>query len=179
MRTIMKANRAGVANPVARVRWALWLLLSLILAPVVQADSVLLSDTTLVSGNQSDVFSFLASGPGILSVKLTDIDWPQTLSSLSFTASDGKQVLASWSDAGSQSGAALSFNVTGGNYFADVLASAGGSLDLGAYSLSIQFTPAASPVPLPASGLLLVAGLAVLLVVRRAAHSRVNRAMAS
>jgi hypothetical protein len=164
-------KRAAVPSPAARARWALWLLLSLLLAPMVQAESVLLSDTSLVSGSQSEVFSFQAPGPGILSIQLTDVDWPQTLSSLSFMAGTGSQVLTSWSDTGSQSRANLSFQITGGHYFADVLASAGGTLDLGVYSLSIQFTPT-SPVPLPASGVLLLTGLVAIIVVRRAAHAK-------
>lgn len=154
-----------------RVRWALWLLLSLAAAPVTHAESVLLNDTTLVSGSQSGVFSFQTPGPGTLSVKLTDIDWPQTLSSLSFMATSGNKVLASWSDTASQSAMTLSFQVTGGRYFADVLATAGGPLDLGVYSLSIQFMPTA-PVPLPASGLLLLAGLGAVAAIRWLAHPK-------
>jgi hypothetical protein len=165
-------ERANILSLAIRVRWALWLLLSVVLAPVVRAESVLLSDTTLVSGSQSTVFSFQAPGPGTLSVELTDIDWPQTLSSLSFMATSGSQVLASWSDPGSQSGASLSFQVTGGRYFADVLATAGGPLDLGLYSLAIQFKPAVSPVALPASGVLLLTGLVLMVAVRRVAHAR-------
>lgn len=164
-------KRAGVPSPAARARWALWLLLSLLAAPVTHAESVLLSDTTLVSGSQSAVFSFQAPGPGTLSIQLTDIDWPQTLSSLSFMATSGNQVLASWSDSASQSAVTLSFQVTGGHYFADVLATAGGALDLGVYSLCIQFNPT-SPVPLPATGGLLLAGLAAFILIRRRTHSR-------
>lgn len=171
MRAIKEPGRATVPSAAARIRWALWLLLSLLLAPVVEADTVLLSDTTLVSGSQSSTFSFQAPGSGTLSLQLTDIDWPQALSSLSVTAGNGQQLLASWMDNGSQSTGSLSFQVTSGQYFADVLADAGGALDLGAYSLSVQFTPAASPVPLPASGLLLLGGLACVFVLRRAAHA--------
>jgi len=154
-----------------RLRWALWLLLSLVVAPVTHAESVLLNDTTLVSGSQSGVFSFQAPGPGTLSVTLTDIDWPQTLNSLSFMASTGNQVLASWSDTASQSAVTLSFQVTGGRYFADVLATAGGALDLGVYSLCIKFTPTA-PVPLPESGVLLLVGLGAVVAIRRLAHGK-------
>ena len=154
-----------------RARWALWLLLSLIVAPVTHAESVLLSDTTLVSGSESGVFAFQTPGPGTLSVTLTDVDWPQTLSSLSFMATTGNQVLASWSDTASQSAMTLSFQVTGGHYFADVLATAGGALDLGVYSLCIKYTPTA-PVPLPQSAVLLLAGLAAVVAIRRLARGK-------
>ena len=52
----------------------------------------------------------------------------------------------------------MSFMVpTAGTYFADVMATAGGPLDLGVYSLSISFSPSA--VPLPPSGRLLLGAL--------------------
>jgi hypothetical protein len=132
------------------------LLFYALLATVAQASTVLISDTTLVSGNESTVFSFSAPGPGTVSVELTNLDWPQPLSSLSFMAAAPDHVLSSWSGA-----SASSFQVTaGGNYFADVSAVAGGPLDLGVYSLSLTFTPAASPVPLPSSGALLLGAIA-------------------
>lgn len=152
-------RRTGAARgrgPVNRVLGLATLILCALLATVAQASTELLADTTLVSGSQSAVFSFNISGPGTVSVQLTNLDWPQALSSLSFMAGTASQVLSSWSGPGSAQ--SLSFQVaTGGSYFADVMAAAGGPLDLGAYSLSIAFTPAA-PVPLPPSGALLLVG---------------------
>jgi hypothetical protein len=137
-----------------------------------RADTVLVSSTSLVIGNQSSVYSFQAPGAGTVVAQVTNVDWPQLLSSLSFTAGSANQVMSSWSDPGSQPSATLSFDVSGpGMYFADILATAGGPLDLGVYSLSIKFLPAA-PVPLPAPAWLLLAGLAALLAWWRAASRR-------
>jgi hypothetical protein len=120
------------------------------------ADTVLLSDTTLISGTETADFSFTAPGPGTVSVTLTNIAWPQTLSNLNFLASTPSTVLSSWSTSGSQTG---SFGVSGsGTYFADVQATAQGPMNLGVYSLELTFSPQA-PVPLPASSWLLLAGL--------------------
>ncbi len=146
-------------------------LLGMLLSSAARAESVLLADTTLVSGSQSAVFSFQAPGPGTLSVEITNVDWPQMLSSLSFMATNGSQVLASWSDTVSQSQGSLSFQVAGGRYFADIMATAGGTLDLGVYSLCIQFKPT-SPVPLPATAVLLLTGLLAALVLRRVAAAK-------
>src|SRR5215472_4460346 len=124
------------------------------------AGSQVLADTTLVSGSSSNVFSFQASGPGVATVQLTNIAWPQNLTSLSFLATTPGEVLSQWSDppVSGTTTQTLSFAVpNSGTYFADVMATAGGPLDLGVYSLSISFTPNA--VPLPPSGLLLLTGL--------------------
>jgi hypothetical protein len=138
-----------------------------------RADTVLVSSTSLVIGSQSTVYSFQATGAGTMVAQVTNVDWPQLLSSLSFTAGSANHVMSSWSDPGSQLSATLSFNVSGpGMYFADILATAGGPLDLGVYSLSIKFLPATAPVPLPAPAWLLLAGLAALLARWRTASRR-------
>ena len=146
------------------------LLLGVAHASISSADSVLLSDSNLVSGSESSVFSFQAPGPGTVSVQITNVAWPQTLNSLSFMAATASQVLSSWSMSGAapttSTSQTLYFQVAkGGSYFADVAATAGGPLELGVYSLSLTFTPATSPVPLPGAAWLLIAGLATLLAV--------------
>jgi hypothetical protein len=121
------------------------------------ADMVLVSDTTLVSGNQSYVFTFNAPGPGTVTANLSNLAWPQQLGALSFDATTSNQVLSAWNDPGNQS---ASFQVANGTtYFAHITAAAQGPLDLGLYSLSLTFTPNGSPVPLPASGWLLLGAL--------------------
>jgi hypothetical protein len=145
-----------------------WLLLCALAAAQVHA-STLLTDTTLVTGSQSSVFSFDAPGPGTVTVELSDINWPQPLSSLNFLASSGDAVLSSWSTSGS---ATQYFQIAaGGPFFADVTATAGGSLDVGVYSLTLLFTPAA-PVPLPSAAALLLAACLVLLALSRLARVR-------
>jgi hypothetical protein len=131
-----------------------------------RADMLLLSDTTLVTGSESSVFSFTAPGPGTVTAQLTNLAWPQALSGLSFVAGSANNVMASWSNA-AQPGAGtqmVNFQVgSGGTYFADVTATPGGSLGLGVYSLTLNFSPAAPTVPLPASGWLLLAGIATMI----------------
>ena len=147
-------------------------LLALLLHGVpARAGNQVLADTTLVSGSSSEVFSFQASGPGVATVQLTNVDWPQNLTSMNFLAGSPGQVLSQWSDppAAGTTTQVLSFLVpSGGTYFADVSATAGGNLDLGVYSLAIYFTPNA--VPLPGSGWLLLGavliGIALLFVQR-------------
>jgi hypothetical protein len=142
--------------------FALFLLYALA-ATVAHASTLLISDTTLVTGNETAVFSFSVPGPGTVSVQLTNLDWPQALSSLSFMATTGNSVLSSGLDAGSGA-QSYAFSVPGGGtYFADVMATAGGSLDLGAYSFCLTFKPAGGPVPLPSSGVLLLCGALALL----------------
>jgi len=147
---------------------AAWVALALCASLAVQqarAESVLLNDTSLVTGSQSAVFSFEAPGPGVVVAQVVNIDWPQALSSLSFAAGSASKVMSSWSDTGSQGSATLSFSVSGpGMYFADIQATAGGPLDLGVYSMCIKFT---SAVPLPSPVWLLAAGLVALLAGRR------------
>lgn len=176
----MKDTRIGVA-----LRRQLWfraatlaaLLLALIQPMTASADSVLLSDSNLVSGSQSSVFSFEAPGPGTVSVQITNVAWPQTLNSLSFVATTANHVLSSWSMSGAppptSTSQTLFFQVaSGGSYFADVAASAGGPLDLGVYSLSVTFAPATSPVPLPGAAWLLLAGIMALLALSKFAQQR-------
>lgn len=144
----------------ARFAALVGLTLCALLAGPARAE-MLVSDTSLVSGTESSVFAFATPGPGTVTLELTDVNWPQQLSSLTFLVSAPNKVLSPWSSAGTvptylQLGSA-------GAYFADVTASAGGSLDLGVYSLEILFTPASSPVPLPASGGLLLAACLALL----------------
>ena len=135
---------------------------------VVRADTVLVSDTTLVSGSESSVYSFVAPAAGTVSIQIDNLDWPQPLSSLSFMLATTSQVVSSWSDPGTPEGMTLTFQVpAGGRYFADVIAQAGGTLDLGVYSLAIDFCPTSTVVPLPATGGLLLTGIVAVLVLRR------------
>jgi hypothetical protein len=142
-----------------------------------RADMFLLGDTTMVTGTESATFSFTTPGAGTVTAQLTNLNWPQVLSSLSFMASSPSQVLASWSDptqpgTGTQT-QTLTFQVAHpGTYFANVTAQAGGPLDIGVYSFSLHFSNGASPVPLPASGWLLAAAVIVLLGMLRSWRGR-------
>jgi hypothetical protein len=134
---------------------------ALSIAPHAWADSILLAQTTLVVGSESTVDSFVAPSAGKVSVTLSNISWPQQLSTLSFSATSADQVLASWNGMNATTGTA-SFDVSAGTYFAHIMATAGGALNLGLYSVLMTFAPSTSPVPLPASGWMLLTGLFVL-----------------
>ncbi len=136
--------------------------LALSLAPPAKADSLLLAQTTLISGSSAVTDSFTAPSAGTVTVQLSNLNWPTRLSALSFAATTGSQVMSAWSwDALAAN--VQSFQVGAGTYFAHVTGQAAGLLNLGLYSLSISFkSSAAPPVPLPASDWLLVGGMIVL-----------------
>ena len=73
-------------------------------------------------------------------------------------------MLASWNSTGVTSDTAT-FNVAAGSYFANIMATASGAMDMGLYSIRMTFTPA---VPLPSSGWLLLTGMFVLAGLARA-----------
>jgi hypothetical protein len=138
-------------------------LATLAVAPHARAESILLAQTTLVNGTESTVDSFTAPSAGTVTVNLQSLNWPASLNALSFSATSASQVLASWNGTGLASDVAT-FDVTAGTYFTHILATAGGVLDMGLYSVMLTFTPSGSPppVPLPASGWMLLTGIFVL-----------------
>lgn len=142
----------------SRGSWIRVLALGLLLAlagAAAEAEELLVS-TPLVDGSLATVSNFQITGPGTVTVSLTDLAWPDKLASLTFAATTSSGVVASMSGPGQ-----ISFNVSSpGMYSAVVGAVAGaGFLDLGWYSMIVNFTPATSAVPLPGSVWLLVSGL--------------------
>src|SRR5581483_913989 len=125
-------------------------------APHANAESILLAQTTLVVGNESTTDSFTTSGAGTVTVSLQSLNWPAQLDALSFSATSASQVL--WNAGGQHVNSEIgSFNIDGaGTYFAHIMATAGGALDVGLYSLLMTFTPGTSSVPLPSSGWMLL-----------------------
>lgn len=133
------------------------------LAGRAHASEVLFDSTGFVMGQQSFVQSFNITGPGTLTVSLSNVDWPQTLSSLDvLLSSTGGSPLGPEMGAGTES-----FHVDGGLLFAQWFGKAQGALDVGVYSMKIQFQPGATTVPLPASIALLLSGLGILVWQRR------------
>ena len=142
-------------------------------APVANASMVLL-ETNSFFDSQSQMVSFVASGPGTFVAQLADLAWPQALSAFSFTASSASQVLSSWVMTPGNGPQTYydTFTVdAAGTYWAQItgVASSGpsNSYDMGAYGISISFSPSA--VPLPASDWMLAAGMLVLAGVTRLA----------
>lgn len=146
-------------------------LAGLAVTPHAWADSILLAQTTLVAGTESTVDSFTTSSAGTVSVTLQNLNWPTQLTALSFSATSASQVLASWNATGSSiTGMTTTFDVGAGTYFAHIMATAGGALNLGLYSMLMTFSPGTPTVPLPASGWMLLTGMFVLVGLARAAR---------
>jgi hypothetical protein len=127
-------------------------------APFANADTLLLESTTFINGSQSAVYSLSAPSAGALNVKLTNLDWPERLSSLSFALTTASGVLDRLNAEGT-----LNIDLTSaGTYYAVVAGTAQGMWNAGMFSLKITFDPLAgtTPVPLPAGLWLLLSGLA-------------------
>jgi hypothetical protein len=146
-------------------------LIGLAAAPHARADtiapgSILLAQTTLVVGQESTVDSFTTPGAGTISVSLENLNWLSPLSALSFSATTATDTLWSTSGSSSMVNADGQFTVgSAGTYFAHIMAKASNTgpwAGYGAYSLMLLFTPGTSPVPLPASGWMLLTGMLVL-----------------
>jgi hypothetical protein len=121
-------------------------------------SEALLQQSTLVVNQQSNVYAFTAPGPGTLTVFLDDIAWPTQLESLTASIDAPGVVLGSMS-----TGGYLPVQVANaGTYYADVTGLAGGPLDIGVYSLQVDWYAENTPVPLPEALGLLLGGLVML-----------------
>jgi hypothetical protein len=128
-------------------------LLLLVLGAARSADAatIMLEQSGLIGGTQTVVTPLIIPGAGTLQVTLTDLAWPTRLTNLSFALSDASSVLGRMTAPGMQN-----FTVGGAaSLYAHVYGTAAGPLDLGLYSLRVQFTP----VPLPSAAVLLLAGV--------------------
>jgi hypothetical protein len=112
----------------------------------------------MVTGTENASYSFDAPTAGTVTAQLSNLPWPDTLSALSFSATTASDVVSSWSAADSSQ--TRTFEVGPGTYFAHILATAGGSLDVGLYSLTLSFKP--DVVPLPGAAWMLLGGIAAL-----------------
>lgn len=128
------------------------------LAPFASARaSVVLEDTTnLMQGNQSFVDTFTVSTPGTLTISLADMAWLDPISDLQFSLTSGGQLVGPPLDAGTES-----FQIQPGTYSGMLFGDANGSHSLGLYNLEITFQ-SQTPVPLPASLLLMISSLGLL-----------------
>jgi hypothetical protein len=122
------------------------------------ASEVIYDGAGFIRGQQSGMESFNITGPGTLTVQLSNVAWPVPLGSLNAVISSAAGLLGPEMGEGTQS-----FQLTGGEIFAQWFGTAQGPLDVGVYALKIEFQPSGvMPVPLPTSIGLLVSGLALL-----------------
>src|SRR5262245_14311972 len=124
---------------------------ALMLAPRAHADpvgnGVLTQASMLVAGSSATVYSMDVNGPGLLTVRLENIAWPERLAKLDCSIySDGGLLQAL------DGGGVWKLETSGPmSFYASVLAGAGGQLKLGLYSLKVTFEAGASLVPVPAA----------------------------
>jgi hypothetical protein len=121
-----------------------------------------INSTQLVWGTSLTVSSLAASGRGSLNVRLTDIEWPQSLQSVSVLVTDLNNFWQKIDGPTDPNG--LIFDLNGAaNLFVAVFARSQDKYSPGVYHLQASF----SPVPLPAAAWLLLSGLGGLAAFRR------------
>ena len=128
----------------SRIAVALLIVAGLSVAPRAHADTILVSQSSMISGSFSGVYTFSTTQAGTLSLRLENIAWPERLAALSCNLYDGQNLLGSLATTGE-----LTIEVAGaGTYFSHLFAQAAGALDLGLFSLNVTFHPSVSAVPL-------------------------------
>jgi hypothetical protein len=120
------------------------------------------NSTQLVWGTSLTVNSLAATGAGSVTVRLTDIQWPQALQSVSVLVTDLDGIWRKIDGPTDPNG--LIFNLNGAaNLFVAVFARSQDKYSPGVYHLQASF----APVPLPAAAWLLLSGLGGLAAFRR------------
>lgn len=125
------------------------------------AAQVLYDNSGFVTGQQSFVQSFDISAPGTLTVTLGNVAWPEQLASLNMLVSSSSGLMGPEMGSGTDT-----FHIMkAGMVYTQWFGLAQGPLDIGVYSMKVQFQP--NVVPLPASLALLASGLMLLAWQRR------------
>lgn len=128
----------------------------------------LLSQTQLMQGQESFTYALQVSEPGDITIDVSDLHWLGSINGLDVTLSDSYGLLDasdSLGVAGVGGPAEEMFHVTApGTYYVHVDGQAQGSYDLDLFALHArEILSSTTPVPLPASGWLLLAACGGLL----------------
>jgi hypothetical protein len=122
------------------------------------ADAIIYDNAGFVQGQQSFVQAFDITTPGTLTVTLSQIPWPDTISGLNLFVSTATGIVGSSMGVGTES-----MQVDSGVIYAHWFGAATGPSNLGVYGLEITFAPeGVAQVPLPMPLILLFSGLALL-----------------
>jgi len=126
-------------------------------------QQVLFSDSEMIQGSEAQTVQIDAPSAGNLFLTLTDLDFPTAFSTLDFALTDAASTVAPLVDVEDPGvKPTLTYDLTSPTtLYAEVFAIAGAS-SLGLYNLTATFVPDTSPVPLPASGALLLSGVTLL-----------------
>lgn len=135
-----------------------------------RADTVLYQSAGFIQGAQSFVQSFDITTPGTLTVTLSNIPWLDTIKDLTCFLTTSSAVLGHSMAPGTES-----IEVSPGMIYAHWFGTADDEYKIGVYGIKIEFRPDnVVPVPLPASWILLLSALGVLLLARKG-HPRARR----
>jgi hypothetical protein len=150
---------------------AILLIGACIFAPAsARADTVLYDGSGFLTGTQSFVESFNLPSAGILTVTLSNVAWPEQLATLNLLLTSAGGTLGPEMGTGTQT-----FNIAaGGNVFAQWFGKAQGPLDIGVFSMKIDFAPSVTAVPLPPAVVLMISGMALVLLQRRSRSTPVD-----
>jgi len=128
------------------------------------AGTVLYDSSGVIQGEQSFTQSFNITTPGTLTVSLTSIPWLDTIAGLSGFVSSSTSVLGTTGVGGST----IVTNVQPGTLYTHWFGDADGAYGFGVYGIEVTFQASGStgqipPVPLPATLILLLSGLGMLM----------------
>jgi len=130
----------------------------LISAEAVRADTVLYDNASLISGQGGASQALDLTTSGTLTITVTNIPWLDVVADLTSFVSTATGVVGNkMYAAGSES-----INVGPGTYYANWFGDAQGTFNEGVVGVKIQFQPAGSVVPLPASLILLLSSMGLL-----------------